>query len=125
MPNRIEPLLARELRGGEDGVTIRFGTSRGEPGSAKNTTTSTDTLISSSAHARGGREDIGTDAEQGPQTVAPSRVGGSCGGVDPSAAPLNVVGSPAGLIRLSGDEGTTEGAQLEAAIGWDRGGETR
>jgi len=52
-------------------------------------------------------------------------VGGSCGAVDFPAAPHDVVGSPAGLSRLSGDEGTTEGAQLEAAIGWDRGGETR
>ena len=43
---QIEPLLVRELRGSEDGVTIRFGTSRGEPCSAKNTTTSTDILIS-------------------------------------------------------------------------------
>ena len=39
-------MLARELRGCEDGVTIRFGTSRGEPGSGKNTTISTDTVIS-------------------------------------------------------------------------------
>jgi hypothetical protein len=46
MPNRTEALLARELRGGADGVTIRFGTNRGEPGSAKNTTTGTDTLVS-------------------------------------------------------------------------------
>ena len=52
-------------------------------------------------------------------------MGGSCGAVDFPAAPHDVVGSPAGLSRLSGDEGTTEGAQLEAAIGWDRGGETR
>jgi hypothetical protein len=53
------------------------------------------------------------------------RAGGRWGGVDPSAAPLNVCGSPAGLNRLSGDKGTTEGAELEAAFGWDRGGETR